>query len=183
MAKPITVQKLKRGKALCGKTFGGFVDTFNWLVDFCQSLQGDKDANNANGRITLDRSDESAPVIRLDAANGGGGGGGDTFASGCWRLDIGESATYLRDNYYNAGGKTSQVNDIAVTSYMQSGYLAVVFDGPGDCQVNLYQSLSALQSAQEDEDTYVIPLYLLNGGNVVLDMRNTPHLQVFEGSL
>ncbi|MBQ2630407.1 MAG: hypothetical protein IJG13_12080 [Kiritimatiellae bacterium] len=78
MAKPATVQKLKHGKALCGKTFGGFVDTFNWLVDFCQSLQGDKDANNANGVISVDRSDPTAPVIRASPAheNGSGGGGG-----------------------------------------------------------------------------------------------------------
>ena len=71
MAKPATVQKLKHGKALCGKTFGGFVDTFNWLVDFCQSLQGDKDANNANGVISVDRSDPSAPIIRNTNAGDG----------------------------------------------------------------------------------------------------------------
>lgn len=76
MAKPIAVQKLKHGKALCGKTFGGFVDTFNWLVDFCQSLKGDKDANQGNGTITLDRADPSAPVIRGTNAQGGSGGGG-----------------------------------------------------------------------------------------------------------
>lgn len=73
MAKPIAVQKLKHGKALCGKTFGGFVDTFNWLVDFCQSLKGDKDANQTTGTITLDRADPSAPVIRGTMAKGGGG--------------------------------------------------------------------------------------------------------------
>ena len=73
MAAPIAAQKLKHGKALCGKTFGGFVDTFNWLVDFCLSLQGDKDANNANGSITVDRSNKSAPVIRLVATKGGAG--------------------------------------------------------------------------------------------------------------
>lgn len=77
MAKPATVQKLKHGKALCGRTFGGFVDTFNWLVDFCQSLMGDADANNANGTITVDRADPSAPIIRANKphANGAGGSG------------------------------------------------------------------------------------------------------------
>lgn len=182
MAKPIAVQKLKHGKALCGRTFGGFVDTFNWLVDFCLSLEGDKDANTANGRISLDRSDESAPVIRY-VKSSDNSDDLDSFSSGCWRLDIGENATYLRDNYYNAGGKTGMVGDIDVTSHMTSGFLAAIFEGPGNCSVNLYQSLSALQFAQDDKDTYVLPLYLLANGKVVLDMRNIPHLQVFEGSL
>lgn len=70
MAKPIAVQKLRHGKALCGKTFGGFVDTFNWLVDFCLALKGDKDVNNANGTVSVDRSDPSAPVIRGGPAGG-----------------------------------------------------------------------------------------------------------------
>ena len=72
MAKPIAVQKLRHGKALCGKTFGGFVDTFNWLVDFCLSLKGDKDVNNANGTVTVDRSDPSAPVIRCSGCENKG---------------------------------------------------------------------------------------------------------------
>ena len=79
MAQPAAVQKLKHGKALCGKTFGKFVETFNWLVDFCLSIQGDADVNNANGTITVDRADPSAPVIRatMPHANGAGPSGED----------------------------------------------------------------------------------------------------------
>ena len=72
MAAPIAAQKLRHGKALCKAVFGGFVDTFNWLVDFCSSLKGDRDANPAgDGRITVDRSDPSAPVIRCTGCKGG----------------------------------------------------------------------------------------------------------------
>lgn len=74
MAKPAAIQKLKHGKALCGATFGRFVDSWNWMVDFCTSLQGDKDANNANGTITVDRANPSAPVIRADKPKDGGEG-------------------------------------------------------------------------------------------------------------
>ena len=78
MAKPAAIQKLQHGKALCGATFGGFVDTFNWLVDFCTGLRGDGD-NNGSGTLTLDRTMDAAPTIRtLESENGGdGGGGGD----------------------------------------------------------------------------------------------------------
>ena len=62
MAKPQTVQYLKHGKALCGKTFVGFVDTWNWLVDFCLNLRGDGDANGL-GVVTVDRSNPDCPVI------------------------------------------------------------------------------------------------------------------------
>ena len=77
MAAPIAAQKLKHGKALCKAVFGRFVDTFNWLVDFCSLLNGDRDVNPAgDGRITVDRSDPSAPVIRC---SGCGGGNADTI--------------------------------------------------------------------------------------------------------
>ena len=90
MAKPIAVQKLKHGKALCGKTFGGFVDTFNWLVDFCQSLKGDNDANQGNGTITVDRADPSAPVIRGTNVQGGGGGDEEITVVVGMRYDMSE---------------------------------------------------------------------------------------------
>ena len=77
MSAPMAVQKLKHGKALCGKTFGQFVETFNWLVDFCLSLKGDRDSDpDGNGRVQVDRADPSAPIIRLASSSVGGGGSG-----------------------------------------------------------------------------------------------------------
>ena len=117
MAAPIAAQKLKHGKALCKAVFGRFVDTFNWLVDFCSSLKGDRDVNPAgDGRITVDRSDPSAPVIRCSGCGNGNGGdrrpklwsfhssesegeGGESGRSGGWyncRLQVGYT-TFLDD--------------------------------------------------------------------------------------
>ena len=38
-------QHLKHGKALCGKVFGRFVETFNALVDFMLGLRGDAEGS------------------------------------------------------------------------------------------------------------------------------------------
>lgn len=72
-------QHLKHGKALCGKVFARFVETFNALVDFMCNVHGDADANSGQGHITFDRSNPLHPVIRCDGCrlNGGGGDSGD----------------------------------------------------------------------------------------------------------
>ena len=62
---------LKKGEMIDSQK--GFVDTFNWLVDFCKNLQGDKDRNPANGVVSVDRSVSDFPVVKADAALGGGG--------------------------------------------------------------------------------------------------------------
>lgn len=62
----ITKQRLTHGKALCGKVFKNFVETFNWLVDFGTNLKGDKDTANQSGHITVDNADPKHPVIRCD---------------------------------------------------------------------------------------------------------------------
>lgn len=188
MAKPAAVQKLKHGKALCGKTFGRFVETFNWLVDFCQGLQGDKDANNANGRISLDRSDESAPVIRLSAGAGGngGGGGGGGDGSGCWQLvlDEDEETASLVSCWCNVGGMSRYYGNFDVTSLVTgaTGILCARLSS-GSATPVMYSNLLALNSAQEDESAYVVPLYEITNGEVATDLRNAPQIQVFEGSL
>lgn len=77
MAEPQAIQKLKHGKALCGSTFGQFVETFNWLVDFCLNLKGDQSPTGDSGSITVDRSDPSAPVIRYGNKPYNGDPGGE----------------------------------------------------------------------------------------------------------
>ena len=193
MAKPIAVQKLKHGKALCGKTFGGFVDTFNWLVDFCLSIQGDKDVNNANGRILFDRSNESAPVIRFSAGKGGGGGGGGDSAQtgGCWLLeDRGDetaSQFWLTNCWYNVGGITRQSSDINVQSLVAgvtAGTAILCATFSPSVSAAMYADLTALNTAQVGETKYVVPLYVLGtDGEIVTDLRNAPQIQIFEGTL
>ena len=66
-------QHLKHGKALCGKVFGRFVETFNALVDFMLGLRGDAEGKNGEGHITYDRKNN---IIRCDGCGGKGGGSG-----------------------------------------------------------------------------------------------------------
>ena len=73
------VQLLRHGKALCGKVFRTFVETFNWLVMFSQNLKGDRDCDPAaTGKITVDRTDPDHPVIRCTGCGDGGGDGDAT---------------------------------------------------------------------------------------------------------
>lgn len=65
-------QYLKHGKALCGKVFGQFVDTFNALVDMAVNVKGDADGNNGEGHVSFDRSDPLHPVIRCRGCEGSG---------------------------------------------------------------------------------------------------------------
>lgn len=71
-----TIEYLKHGKALCGKVFAAFVETFNWHNDFCKNLKGDADLPGkagATGRITVDRTDPANPIIRLESTNASNG--------------------------------------------------------------------------------------------------------------
>ncbi|MBR4614887.1 MAG: hypothetical protein IKO55_04720, partial [Kiritimatiellae bacterium] len=109
MAKPVAVQKLKHGKALCGATFGQFVETFNWLVDFCLNLKGDKEFNAANGTVTVDRSDDSAPVIRV-AVKGKGAGGNGTDGKLIKDVDISPSTSETVVTFKYNDGSTDKIH-------------------------------------------------------------------------
>lgn len=61
-------QKLKHGLFITRQNFPQFVETFNDLVDFCNSLRGDADAPNDSGIIRLDRRVRGRPVIRADTS-------------------------------------------------------------------------------------------------------------------
>ena len=76
MARPAVLQFLQRGKLLCGKLFPGFVETFNYTVNRCENLKGDRDTDPQSGHITVDNTDPEHPVIRLAKQDKGGGGEG-----------------------------------------------------------------------------------------------------------
>lgn len=75
MARPAVLQYLKHGKALCGKAFRNFVETFNHLVDVTENIKGDADLPGAKKGIKVDRTNPASPIIRLVGDFGGGGGG------------------------------------------------------------------------------------------------------------
>lgn len=70
----MNVQRLTHGKALCGKVFGSFVETFNALVNFFTNVKGDADVNPEVGHITVDRKDPSNPIIRCEGCGEASGG-------------------------------------------------------------------------------------------------------------
>ena len=76
----MNLEYLRHGKALCGKVFRRFVETFNFHNDFISNLKGDADLPVVGGKVRLDRTDERHPVIRCQGC-GNGGGGGEEYKS------------------------------------------------------------------------------------------------------
>lgn len=68
---PANPCRLKKGEMIDSQR--GFVDTFNWLVDFCRNLQGDKDRNPVGGVVTVDRTVSDFPIVKADVQGGEGG--------------------------------------------------------------------------------------------------------------
>lgn len=73
MARPANVTRLVKGKLI--DVQDGFVDTFNYLVDFCENLIGEGE-EDVGKTLHVDRTMPDAPVIR------GGGGGGMNLIAG-----------------------------------------------------------------------------------------------------
>ena len=69
--RPGTLCKLEKGKLIDSQQ--GFVDTFNWMVDFINNLRGDGDGD-AGKSIRLDRSVSDHPVITFDGGLSATGG-------------------------------------------------------------------------------------------------------------
>lgn len=81
MARPATLCRLKKGTFIDDNL--GFVETFNYLVDFIDNLKGDGDLD-VGRPVKLDRSKDDRPVIRFNtnARGAGGGGGGKEYIAG-----------------------------------------------------------------------------------------------------
>ena len=125
--------------------------------------------------------------------DGGGGGNDDESASaqrGCWKLTLqepeyegeGVGSFIISDCYYNVGGITKLAGPFSVSAAAE-GFLCALFAIGGNVSVVIYATQSALASAQANENTYIVPLYEIGSGTVLLDMRNAPQIQVFEGTL
>lgn len=118
-----------------------------------------------------------------DSIPSAGGGGG---VDGCWSIEYveedGVTSITLRNCYYNVGGKTKVEADPGNVPADASGFLCAVFEA-GNVSLEAYSTHAALNSAQEDETKYIVPLYKMDGGEVVVDMRNAPQIQVFERTI
>lgn len=168
-------QYLKHGKALCGRVFGAFVDTFNWHNDFLLNLCGDRDVNGKEGRLTLDRTDPHHPVMRFvefeqpDKNEG--------RVSGCFELVEG----MIVNCFYNCGGITKSMEERDVSSMLESTVKSVICLELGRNSGDIVLiPFSELETRQGNLGKYTFPLYLVKDGKVVCDLRFAPQIQVFE---
>ena len=168
-------QYLKHGKALCGRVFGMFVDTFNWHNDYLLNLRGDRDVNGDHGRITLDCSEPHHPVIRYVRPEDDGSA--DTRVNGCFELVDGK----IVNCYYNRGGITLSIGETDVSSMITTTVKSAICLELGLISGSIVLiPYSELRTRQEDLAKYTFPLYLVEGGKVVCDLRSAPQIQVFE---
>lgn len=181
-------QHLKHGKALCGKVFGRFVETFNALVDFMNGLRGDAEGKNGEGHITYDRKNN---IIRCDGCGGKGGGA----SSGASAADLSASAFGLveaKDDdgtvtgrtvvncWWNQGGVTRTGENVDIGTAEGVVYLKVDATGMGGSGFEVaVGALADVKSMQQDPSLYVVPLYSIQGGRVI-DLRTAPQLQMVE---
>ncbi len=134
-ARPSILQFLQHGKLLCGKVFGGFVETWNYIVESFDNFKGEADLDPENGIIYIDRADATHPVIRVKSdrikalvrgsGDGGGGGGGGGDDSGD---DSGvRSLNGLDGNLVLLGGPK-----IRISKDEKSGEITIAFDETKD---------------------------------------------------
>ena len=164
--RPAILCKLQKGVLLDANP--GFVDTFNWMVDFINNICGDGD-NGGTGPITVDKTIDDHPVIK-----GGGSGGG--VASGC-NFAYNPSDHTIADGYVIIARTPTSVNGTTVTGaglvYLEvtassSSYTATITTGAG--------SLPSPTSTK----TY-IPLYQIDSNlAVTADYRGAPQIQLYE---
>ena len=177
-------QHLKHGKALCGKVFGRFVETFNALVDFMLGLRGDAEGKNGEGHITYDRKNN---IIRCDGCGGKGGGSGSVAKiPGCFEIrrpspaasEGGEGGFSLINRYYYVGSKVYELEENRTYHYKDT-FVCLIIDMSGPtCSASVaeFQSITSLRNeATENENIYIVPLYHIGHNfEVLCDMRNIP---------
>lgn len=190
--RPPILCRLQKGLILDANI--GFVDTYNWMLDFICNLCGDGDLDN-DKPIVLDRTIDDRPVIRGNGAAGGGG---------CWKIVVGsrngEVIHVFANQFYSSGNAIRELElDDAVEDFVCQGELADGYDYTADDEPFValkvpatanpaegpelagYKSLEEMQAAQEDPAYIVKPLYKFkHGGAVAVDFRNCPQLQVAE---
>lgn len=86
-AKPAEVCILEKEKLLDVQK--GFVDTFNWIVSFCENLKGEKG-------VTVDKEVSDRPVIKL--GDDEEGDGGETTGGGVKVVGTDKSTNWPADD-------------------------------------------------------------------------------------
>lgn len=165
----MNLEYLRHGKALCGKVFGRFVETFNFHNDFISNLKGDADQQVVGGKINIDRTDERHPVIRCRGC-GGGQKDEEKRDDGNGRyaiVSIEDGVVTMKNTYFSVGGKTYQGD--ATTATLTGGGSDIVAlqisageENEPTSSIVVFESFAALQGNQFSLDYYIIPLYMIS---------------------
>lgn len=107
--RPGTLCHLEKGKIL--DTQVGFVDTYNWMVDYINNLKGEDG-------IKLDNSISDHPVIKLDSESGDGDVYiGDSDAEGATGVQQKSVQVVTLEPNYNEGEEEKQSQDNVIQLY------------------------------------------------------------------
>lgn len=174
------LQYLRHGKALCGKVFKRFVETFNYHNDFIANLKGDGDLQKSDGCIEIDRTDPTHPVIRLnkqklDLEQGGSPLPG-LFEPKFKTDDNGDRKVVFTYPYYMVGTRLYRCEDESVTMSPEEGiYCLVVNLQNAQAGVEKFDDFSAIQTRAANPDESIKPLFEFGeDGSPVRDFRNMP---------
>ena len=191
------LQYLRHGKALCGKVFKRFVETFNYHNDFIANLKGDGDLATSDGCINLDRTDPTHPVIRLNRNNLGLEQGAAAADVGCFRIKrakgpVGDDQIFFENTYIRIGGVWIDVGTdgewdptltvAAVLWQFVSLYAVNVLpSGEPDFMINTYGSFALMKQDMLNPTKLVVPLYHFDSdGKVDVDFRIAPLADCFD---
>lgn len=173
-------QKLRHGKALCGKVFGKFVETFNWLVDFSANLKGDADVNEATGSIKVDRTSPFHPIIRFTGTQSSGGEQAQVEDMGCFKLTKTDGGFSVSNKFCQLGGYTVEAS--GDTTISAAGTYGVTAEVSGSGATATFGAVSL--SDQSNLNHVIIPIYQIGNSDGVLvveiDYRLMPTVSLIE---
>lgn len=168
----MNLEYLRHGKALCGKVFRRFVETFNFHNDFVSNLKGDADLPVVGGKLHLDRTDERHPVIRCQGCGkGGGGDGGSNPAPFDIEADETGTKSVVRCRFY-WGEDGIELSDFPLDGIPQEGASTLYLTRTGSEGEPVFE-LTTDAPVDGDDETAYFKIYDFTDGEVSCDYRST----------
>ena len=91
-----------------------------------------------------------------------------------------EVVTGFTNGYFMDAGLTVLMDDEDLAIPGADGFIALKVGTTtataGDASLECYEFLEDLQEAQQDPATFIVPLYVVEGAKITLDLRNIPHI-------
>lgn len=181
--KPNILRKLDKGKAI--DTQIGFVDTFNWLVDFVGNLRG-------AGRVRIDGAALGRPVISIDGDTTCPGNFEPVFAGHATTSYVGDEqiTTYTNilsgvgEGYYPVGRRFYSNATLDSSAQISSGYIWLEVVYPTSSSSSPTATIKGGASFPSDSDITAtkswMPLYKIADGRIAVDYRSAMSLTLRE---